>query len=450
MKHPNDDWEKEIQKEPFAESPFTEKHKQHVLRQVSWSQTTPKQAGKLHPPSRIPNDPINPRKRRLRSGPVIGGVVVAALAGAVILWNGQIVEPVVERFYPTASLQLSDNPSMSLLTDKMKRTVAITMRDYLGKQLQVTLAKKGPITGWVYVEAGQELETDYAQMWLDGETGELVELNMRGEIPGDRLEHRFVRQIPGLLADIGSDSSMKPVRVLRSAIMKKGEEMPTMNTSLTLQNDHSYGSIRWKQDQAVYVSGDLKLDTERVTTEMLQTAQEAIEAVSGESALSLQEVSYSRDDDQSEESISMTFGEHYLVRSTQGKSGTQYAVVDYGQYMPELKTMEDHENYIEELLGVEEEMIRQHAAPMVKQIFNIDLDDYTFYRDSSNLGMASFRSEGNGDPEGTTDSEGTTGSEATTDLEEPSGTKDEIQIRYTHDARITMIERIQHEENGSK
>ncbi|MEY8743576.1 hypothetical protein AB9M62_29760 [Bacillales bacterium AN1005] len=232
--------------------------------------------------------------------------------------------------------------------------------------------------------------------------------------------------------------------------MKKGEVMPTMNTSLTLQNDHSYGSIRWKQDQAVYVSGDLKLDTERVTTEMLQTAQEAIEAVSGESALSLQEVSYSRDDDQSEESISMTFGEHYLVRSTQGKSGTQYAVVDYGQYMPELKTMEDHENYIEELLGVEEEMIRQHAAPMVKQIFNIDLDNYTFYRDSSNLGMASFRSEGNGDPEGTTDSEGTTGSEATTDLEEPSGTKDEIQIRYTHDARITMIERIQHEENGSK
>ncbi|WP_145052195.1 hypothetical protein [Paenibacillus xylanexedens] len=450
MKHPNDDWEKEIQKEPFAESPFNEKHKQHVLRQVSWSQTTLKQTGALHPPERIPNGRMNPRKRRLRSGSVIGGVVVAALAGAFILWNGQIVEPVVERFYPTASLQLSDDPSMSLLTDRMKRTVAITMRDYLGKQLQVTLAKKGPITGWVYVEAGQELETDYAQMWLDGETGALVELNMRGEIPGDRLEHRFVRQIPGLLADIGSDSSMKPVRVLRSAIMKKGEEMPMMNTNLTLQNDDSYGSIQWKQDQVVYVSGDLELDTDRVTAEMLQTAQDAIKVLSGESTLPLQEVSYVRDDDQSEESIYLSLGDHYTVRITQGKSGTQYAVVDYGQYMPELKTMEDHENYVEELLGVEEEIIRQHAAPMVKQIFNIDLNDYTFYRDSSNLGMASFRPEGNEDPEGTTDSGGTTDSKFTTDSEEPSGTKDEIQIRYTQDARITMIERIQREENGSQ
>ncbi|MCM3175736.1 hypothetical protein [Paenibacillus sp. MER 99-2] len=450
MKHPNDDWEKEIHKEPFAESPFTEKHKQHVLRQVSWSQTTPKQTGECHPHGSIPNDPINPRKRRLRSGSVIGGVVVAALAGSFILWNGQIVEPVVERFYPTASLQLSDDPSMSLLTDKMKRTVAVTMRDYLGKQLQVTLAKKGPITGWVYVEAGQELETDYAQMWLDGETGDLVELNMRGEIPGDRLEHRFVRQIPGLLADIGSDSSMKPVRVLRSAIMKKGQAMPIMHTSLTLQKDKSYGEIRWRQDQAIYVSGDLTLDTERVTAEMLQTAQDAIKALSGESALSLREVSYARDDDESEESISLTFGDHYGVRITQGKSGTHYMVMDYKGYTPELKTTEDHENYIEALLGVEEEIIRQHAAPMVKQIFNIDLNDYTFYRDSSNLGMASFRPEGNKDPEGTTDSGGTTDSKSTTDLEEPSGTKDEIQIRYTHDARITMIERIQHEENGSR
>ncbi|MNI94268.1 hypothetical protein D3C73_1523430 [compost metagenome] len=64
--------------------------------------------------------------------------------------------------------------------------------------------------------------------------------------------------------------------------------------------------------------------------------------------------------------------------------------------------------------------------------------------------MASFRPEGNEDPEGTIDSGGTTDSKSTTDLEDTSGTKDEIQIRYTHDARITMIERIQHEENGSK
>ncbi len=232
--------------------------------------------------------------------------------------------------------------------------------------------------------------------------------------------------------------------------MKKGQAIPTMNTTLTVQNEHSYGEIRWKQDQAVYVSGDLVLDTERVTAEMLQTAQEALKGLSGESKLPLRDVSYSRDDDQSEESISLTFGEHYLVRSTQGKAGTHYMVMDYKGYTPELKTMEDHENYVEELLGVQEEIIRQHAAPMVKQIFNIDLDDYTFYRDSSNLGMASFRPEGNEDPEGTIDSGVTTDSKSTTDSEEPSGTKDEIQIRYTHDARITMIERIQHEENGSR
>ena len=232
--------------------------------------------------------------------------------------------------------------------------------------------------------------------------------------------------------------------------MKQGQVIPTMNTTLTVQNEHSYGEIRWKQDQAVYVSGDLGLDTERVTAEMLQTAQDAIKALSGESVLPLRGVSYARDDDQSEESIHLSLGDHYGVRINQGKSGTHYMVMDYKGDTPELKTMEDHENYIEELLGVEEEIIRQHAAPMVKQIFNIDLNDYTFYRDSSNLGMASFRPEGNEDPEGTTDSGGTTDSKSTTDLEEPSGTKDEIQIRYTHDARIKMIERIQHEENGSR
>lgn len=39
MKHMNDEWEKVVRQEPFAASPFTEEHKQNVLRQVAWLKT---------------------------------------------------------------------------------------------------------------------------------------------------------------------------------------------------------------------------------------------------------------------------------------------------------------------------------------------------------------------------------------------------------------------------
>lgn len=61
---------------------------------------------------------------------------------------------------------------------------------------------------------------------------------------------------------------------------------------------------------------------------------------------------------------------------------------------------------------MDEEIIRQNAAPIIRKMFDIDLDKYVFERDTKNIGMATFR------------------------LEEMANM---IQVRYEEDARITMI-----------
>ena len=73
------------------------------------------------------------------------------------------------------------------------------MRDDLGKQLRITKIQDLPVSGRIYVEAGQEKGTDYAQIWLDAKTGNLREVQMRAEMQPSKLEHRYIRQVPSLL-----------------------------------------------------------------------------------------------------------------------------------------------------------------------------------------------------------------------------------------------------------
>ncbi|MGD0035323.1 hypothetical protein SLT67_28500 [Paenibacillus illinoisensis] len=411
MRFKDEDWEKEIRKEPFASSPFQDQHKQNVLRQVEWMKTGEKHVNdaldhkqKQHTMKR--------NRRTVRSRPWKVAVVttVAAVAAAAILWNGQVLKPIVEKVYPVSALQLSEDPSMNLLTSEMKQTVAMTMRDYLGKQLEVHYAKKGPITGWVYIEAGDVNKSEYAKMWLDGKTGALVEADMRSEMPGNELEHRFLRQVPGLLKGINSDPTLKPISARRYVKMKQGQEKPVWFTTLFLENGKGSGSIEWTRDEAVSVSGTVSSDT--VSTDLITNARSSIEALSGEPAPALKSVTFTQNDKQLEETTSLYFGDRYLVRRVGGRFSNEYTVMDFQRGVPELETGEEYELYFDKLNNMDEKIIRQNAAPIIRKMFDIDLDKYVFERDTKNIGMATFR------------------------LEEMANM---IQVRYEEDARITMI-----------
>lgn len=411
MRFKVEDWEKEIRKEPFASSPFQDQHKQNVLRQVEWMKS-----GEEHvydaPDYKQKQHTMKRNRRTVRSRPrkVVVVTTVAVVAAAAILWNGQVLKPIVEKVYPVSALQLSDDPSMNLLTSEIKQTVAMTMRDYLGKQLEVQYAKKGPITGWVYIEAGDVNKSEYAKMWLDGKTGALVEADMRSEMPGNELEHRFLRQVPGLLKGINSDPTLKPISARRYVKMKQGQEEPVWFTTLFLENEKGSGSIEWTRDEAVSVSGTVSTDT--VSQDLITHARSTIEALSGEPAPALKSVTFTQNDKQLEETTDLYFGDRYVVSRVGGRFSNEYTVMDFQRVVPDFVTIEDHEQYIEKLLTLDEKIIRQNAEPIIQKMFGIDLDKYTFERDTNNVGMATFR------------------------LEEMSNT---IQVRYEEDARITMI-----------
>ncbi|PAD28121.1 hypothetical protein [Paenibacillus sp. 7523-1] len=411
MRFKDEDWEKEIRKEPFASSPFQDQHKQNVLRQVEWMKTGEKHVNDA-PDHKKKQHTMKRNRRTVRSRPwkVVVVTTVAAVAAAAILWNGQVLEPIVEKVYPVSALQLSEDPSMNLLTSEMKQTVAMTMRDYLGKQLEVHYAKKGPITGWVYIEAGDVNKSEYAKMWLDGKTGALVEADMRSEMPGSELEYRFLRQVPGLLKGINSDPTLKPISARRYVKMKQGQEKPVWFTTLFLENGKGSGSIEWTRDEAVSVSGTVSTDT--VSKDLITNARSSIEALSGEPAPALKSVTFTQNDKQLEETTSLYFGDRYLVRSVGGRFSNEYTVMDFQRGVPELETGEEYELYFDKLNNMDEKIIRQNAAPIIQKMFGIDLDKYVFERDKNNVGMATFR------------------------LEEMANM---IQIRYEENARITMI-----------
>lgn len=295
MTQKDEQWEKEIRKGPFASSPFTEDHKRKVLQQVEWIKKSEEGSkGDRSEDSSRSFRPFRPQvgnvshKRRRKRGPLVAGMGSLVIAAGLFLWiwdDGQLVKPVIEQVYPTAALQLSDGLNTNLLTDKMKRNVATTMRDDLGKQLKIKKVEDLPVSGRIYVEAGNEIEKEYAQIWLDATTGNLREVQMRCEMQPSELEQRYLRQVPSLLQSIGSNPTLKPASVQRFVSMKQGESEPISHTTLALENETGYGEIVWQQDKAVSITGDLRPD--QVSQAALADAEDAVNAVFGETSLKL-------------------------------------------------------------------------------------------------------------------------------------------------------------------
>lgn len=422
MKHKDEQWEKEIRKGPFALSPFTEDHKQNVLQQVEWMKKSEEGSKGDRPESRYrlstPQVDNVSHKRRPRRGPLIAGTGALVIAAGLFLWiweDGQLVKPVIEQVYPTAALQLSDHLSMDLLTDKMRRNVAITMRDDLGKQLKITKVEDLPVSGRIYVEAGNESEKEYAQIWLDATTGNLREVGMRREMQPSELEHRYLRQVPSLLQNIGSTPTLKPVSVQRYVSMKQGELEPISHTTLALENEtgDGYGEIVWQQDQAVSISGELSPD--QVSQKALADARKAIEALSGKANLDLARASRSKDDELGKDTVFFSFENNYFVQMTEGKKGLGYTVGDANYYeQQEIGNIEEMEAYHEKLFNIDESLLREKVGPIVKKIFNIDFDAYKLHRNAEQLGIVTFELE---------------------------SSKDVFQVEYREDGRIRMITR---------
>lgn len=424
MRHKDEQWEKEIRKGPFASSPFTEDHKRKVLQQVEWMKKSEEvskgDSGESRSRSSRSSRPQVgnvSHKRRPKRGPLVAGTGALVIAAGLFLWiwdDGQLVKPVIEQGYPTAALQLSDGLNTNLLTDKMKRNVAITMRDDLGKQLKIKKVEDLPVSGRVYVEAGNESEKEYAQIWLDATTGNLREVQMRREMQPNELEHRYLRQVPSLLQSIGSTPTLKPVSVQRFVSMKQGELEPISHTTLTLENEtgDGYGEIVWQQDKAVSITGDLRPD--QVSQAALTDAEDAVNAVFGETSLKLRGVSRSKDDEIRRDIINLSFNDHYLVQMTVGEETKVYSIIGENSYRDDFANWDEVEAYHQKIYDVKESLLRDEVAPMIKEVFNVNLDGYSLQREADNPGIAIF------------------------ELESP---KDVIRVRYNEDVKITMITR---------
>ncbi|MCP1424542.1 hypothetical protein J3D43_003058 [Paenibacillus xylanexedens] len=424
MRHKDEQWEKEIRKGPFALSPFTEDHKRKVLQQVEWMKKSeegskgdrPEESSRL---SRLFRLQVNnaSHKRRPRRGPLVAGTGALVIAAGLFLWiwdDGQLVKPVIEQVYPTAALQLSDGLNTNLLTDKMKRNVATTMRDDLGKQLKITKVEDLPVSGRIYVEAGNESEKEYAQIWLDATTGNLREVQMRREMQPSELEHRYLRQVPSLLQSIGSTPTLKPASVQRFVSMKQGESEPISHTTLALENEtgDGYGEIVWQQDKAVSITGDLSPD--QVSQAALTDARNAIEALSGKANLDLVRASRSKDDELGKDTVFFSFKDKYFVQMTEGKAGMGYTVGDANHYEQDFADWEEIEAYYQELYNIQESLLRGEVEPIIKKIFKMDLQAYKLHRNPDHPGMVTFELE---------------------------SSKDVFQVEYREDGRIKMITR---------
>ncbi|WP_145326501.1 hypothetical protein [Paenibacillus xylanexedens] len=404
MTHKDEQWEKEIRKEPFASSPFTEDHKRKVLQQVEWMKKSEmgsqrdQSEGRPEPSrQRIGNN--SSHKRRSRTAPLIAAAGALVIASGLFLWiwdDGQLVKPVIEQVYPTAALQYSDDLSINLLTDRMKRNVAVTMRDDLGKQLRITKVEDLPVSGRIYVEAGNESEKEYAQIWLDAATGNLRELEMRREMQPSELEHRYLRQVPSLLQSIGSTPTLKPASARRYVSMKQGEMEPISHTTLTLENENSYGEIVWQQDKAISITGELRPD--QISQSALGDARKAIEALSGKANLDLVRASRSKDDELGEDTVFFSFESNYFVQMSEGKKGLSYTIGDANYYeQQEIGNIEEMEAYHEKLYNIDESLLRDNVGPIIKKIFNVDFNDYKLHKNAEQLGMVTFELESSTD-----------------------------------------------------
>lgn len=377
MTHKDEQWEKEIRKGPFASAPFTEDHKRKVLQQVEWMKKSEEESkGDRSEDSSRSSRPFRPQvgnvshKRHPRRGTLVAGMGALVIAAGLFLWiwdDGQLVKPMIEQVYPTAALQLSDGLNTNLLTDKMKRNVATTMRDDLGKQLKIMKVEDLPVSGRIYVEAGNESEKEYAQIWLDATTGNLREVQMRREMQPSELEHRYLRQVPTLLQSIGSTPTLKPASVQRFVSMKQGELEPISHTTLWLENEtgDGYGEIVWQQDKSISITGDLRPD--QVSQAALADAEDAVNAVFGETSLKLRGVSRSKDDEIRRDIINLSFNDHYLVQMTVGEETKVYSIIGENSYRDDFANWDEVEAYHQKIYDVKESLLRDEVGPMIKK-----------------------------------------------------------------------------------
>lgn len=269
------------------------------------------------------------------------------------------------------------------------------------------------MSGRIYIEAGQEKDADYAQIWLDAKTGNLREVQMRAELQPSKLEHRYLRQVPSLLESIGSIPTLKPERVKRLVNMKQGEVVPTVYTVLELGDDISYGGITWKQDKALSVAGELRSD--QIPQTALAHAKKAIEAFSGKPNLYLEHASRDKDDVSGEDSTFFSFNDNYFVKITETSNGRRFIVADANDYgQPQISSPEQMEAYQERLLNMDESLLRKEIGPYLSVIFKVDLEDYKLQRNPEDLGTVTFKR---------------------------AADQDVFQVRYKEDGRVTMVTR---------
>lgn len=444
MKHEDEQWEKEIRKGPFAASPFTEQHKSKVLQQVEWMKTAGSKGQEMREMS--PSEPAlkrsgsrsdtfsgdggtvtyavkdtakatsrHQRLRKRRISILAAGLSALVIAGGMFMWSwddGRLAKPLAAQINPASALLFADHLNVDILTNQMKKNVAITMRDDLGKQLRITKVQHLSVSGRIYIEAGQEKEEDYAQIWLDAKTGDLREVQMKAEMQPNQLEHRYLRQIPSLLESIRSAPSLKPVLVWRKVSMEQGETVPKTRTTLALKNDNSFGYIEWEQDKVVSLSGEINSD--EVSQTALADARKSVAALSGKTDLNLESIHRTKDIKLGGEIFFFRFAHNYFVQMTEGKGGLGYTVRDANNYEPVIDDPKEMEAYQEKLYNIDEAVLREKAGPIIKSIFNIDLDAYKLHRKADALGIVTFELE---------------------------SARDMFKVEYKEDGRITMITR---------
>lgn len=420
--------EQVLKGEPFAGSAFTERHKQSVLQRIAGTKPIQGQSD-VEPPSTKSMEKLHlPGQRKSRKKGWVAGITAAAAAAGILLWNGQYMEPVVERIYPASALLLADDVNKELLTEPMKRTIAVTMRDYLGKQLEVTTVRDDTafpnVSNRIYVEAGQKKDDDYAEFSLDAATGELQSWTLRGQMDVSKLEPRYVSQVPALLEGIGSERTLKPLQVDRSVHMSPSEDdgQPEVMTLVKLgkENGKVEGNITWQQDEVIYVSGSIDLG--RAPKEAVDRAKQVVKAYSGYSAFALTSIVRFENVQDHWSNWDLSFGERYLVTLSDGKYGNDDEVSVYDTALhpafnndarEEAKTDQGKQR----LMDVPESTIREAAEPIIKSMFHAPLKKYSFSQDLDNPGQGTFK------------------------LEQDNQVVDVLRISYDAEGRITSLSR---------
>jgi len=381
MKHNDDEWEKIVRQEPFASSSFNSKHKDHVIRRITDMKTHSESY--KHTSTRIGS-----RRSRIRWA--LAGTAVAVMGAGILLWNGQMLGPVMNTFYPASMLQLSDDPSLRLLNDKVKKTVAIAMRDLLGKQLLIKEASQLDAGARIYVNAEDASRLEFAWMWLDPISGKMFEMEMKREMNVSEVDQKLLAQVPALLDSIGIDSSLKPVSASRYVKLNEGEKAAIAYTTLELEHQ---GQVRWDHDKLVSVSGEVK--PERISTVIpastFDSAERLVRGFSGESAPSLTKVYRTEGENLSD--LSFTYNGVYNVVVLKQGSLLTSKLIDMGNRTEKPKDREELKKYDQKLLNIKEETLRDSFGPIIQRMYGIDIALYEMKKDTKRPGFVTFEKE---------------------------------------------------------